>query len=46
MPLSWPSLFKAVSSVAGLIALPSSATGSPFSNAISTIVGLSGASSG
>ena len=45
-PIVVTEVLSVASSVAGLIALPLIATGSPFSNAISTTVGLSGADSG
>jgi hypothetical protein len=45
-PLSPPSLLSAVSMVAGDMRTPSSATGSPASNSMSTYVGLPGAASG
>lgn len=45
-PLSPPSLLRAVSMVAGDMRTPSSATGSPASNSMSTYVGFPGAASG
>ena len=47
-PIPWSpaTVFKWVSSAAGLIAWPSTATGSPFSYSISMISGSSGAFSG